>query len=138
MKKVPGLTAQENQSGSEVDIENQMAWSSGSALMKIQAADSSCERDFMRTDLAIGILFQHPGSRVTWDLDGKRVLSKAWSPTELSHDLVVLPPGCTFQERCDFAFDRCVAERPALSAFAPGRAKSCHLTGFDKGGKVSG
>ncbi len=47
-----------------------------------------------------------------------------------------LPPGCTFQERCAHVFDRCRAERPALLPFAEGRAKSCHLKGFDKEGKV--
>ena len=47
-----------------------------------------------------------------------------------------LPAGCTFQERCDFVFERCITERPALVSFAPGRSKSCHLHGFDKDGKV--
>ena len=32
--------------------------------------------------------------------------------------------------------DRCIAERPALTGFAPGRAKSCHLKGFDSSGAV--
>jgi oligopeptide transport system ATP-binding protein len=41
-------------------------------------------------------------------------------------NLQVLPPGCAFRERCDFAFARC-AERPELRAFAPGRQKACHL-----------
>jgi oligopeptide transport system ATP-binding protein len=48
-------------------------------------------------------------------------------PPNLQH----LPAGCTFQERCDFAFDRCIAERPKLTGFAEGRAKACHLKGFD-------
>ena len=47
-----------------------------------------------------------------------------------------LPKGCTFQERCEFVFDRCIAERPKLTEFAPGRAKSCHLKGFDSKGAV--
>ncbi len=42
-------------------------------------------------------------------------------------NLQALPAGCPFQPRCDSAFDRCVGERPSLSAFAPGRAKACHL-----------
>jgi AraC family transcriptional regulator len=45
-------------------------------------------------------LFQNPGSEVTWQLDGKLVLAKSWSPTAVSHDLVVLPPGCEFHARC--------------------------------------
>jgi AraC family transcriptional regulator len=68
--------------------------------MKIQAADSSCCRDFLRADLAIGILFQNPGSEVTWQLDGRRVLAKTWPQSALSHDLVVVPPGCAFHSRC--------------------------------------
>ncbi len=47
-----------------------------------------------------------------------------------------LPAGCTFQERCTFKFDRCVAERPKLVSFDAGRAKACHLKGFDTAGKV--
>lgn len=47
-----------------------------------------------------------------------------------------LPKGCTFQERCDYKFDRCIAERPALLDFAAGRMKSCHLKGFDAKGEV--
>ena len=83
-----------------VDVEQQLSWKTGSALMKIQAADSSCCRDFLRDDLAIGILFQNPGSEVTWQLDGRRVLAKAWPQRALSHDLVVVPPGCEFHARC--------------------------------------
>ena len=47
-----------------------------------------------------------------------------------------LPKGCTFQERCTHVFDRCIAERPVLTGFAPDRAKSCHLKGFDSSGAV--
>jgi AraC family transcriptional regulator len=84
----------------EVDVEQQLGWQSGSALMKTQAARSYCQRDFRRNDLAVGILFQNPGSEVTWHLDGKLVLAKAWSPKAISRDLVVLPPGCEFHARC--------------------------------------
>ncbi|MBI2254801.1 MAG: ATP-binding cassette domain-containing protein [Proteobacteria bacterium] len=39
-----------------------------------------------------------------------------------------LPSGCSFRERCPYAFDRCINERPALREIgAPGRAKACHL-----------
>lgn len=47
-----------------------------------------------------------------------------------------LPKGCTFQERCDYVFERCVKERPQLLEFAPGRQKTCHLKGFDAKGQV--
>jgi oligopeptide transport system ATP-binding protein len=53
-------------------------------------------------------------------------------PPNLQH----LPEGCTFQERCDHKFERCVAERPRLVNFAEARAKSCHLKGFDDKDKV--
>ncbi len=48
-------------------------------------------------------------------------------------NLQSLPSGCTFRERCPYAFDRCVAERPLLretgEAGSDGffRAKACHL-----------
>ena len=39
-----------------------------------------------------------------------------------------LPSGCTFRERCPYAFERCVTERPVLREIGgPGRAKACHL-----------
>ena len=38
-----------------------------------------------------------------------------------------LPQGCTFRDRCVYAFDRCAAERPALRPVQEGRAKACHL-----------
>jgi oligopeptide transport system ATP-binding protein len=49
-------------------------------------------------------------------------------PPNLQH----LPEGCTFQERCDHAFDRCIAERPKLINFSEERAKACHIKGFAK------
>jgi oligopeptide transport system ATP-binding protein len=42
-------------------------------------------------------------------------------------NLQALPPGCAFRDRCDHAFARCTAERPALRPIGPGRAKACHL-----------
>jgi dipeptide transport system ATP-binding protein len=36
------------------------------------------------------------------------------------------PPGCPFQKRCPYAFDRCTAERPALYDIE-GRLSACHL-----------
>jgi oligopeptide transport system ATP-binding protein len=39
-----------------------------------------------------------------------------------------LPSGCSFRERCPYAFDRCASERPVLREIdGPGRAKACHL-----------
>jgi len=76
---------------------------------------------------------QHPytrglvGSIPRLDRPGEeRLTAIRGQPPNLQH----LPQGCTFQERCDFAFDRCIAERPKLLTFAEGRAKTCHLKGF--------
>jgi oligopeptide transport system ATP-binding protein len=41
-------------------------------------------------------------------------------------NLQALPAGCSFRDRCPFAFERCL-ERPALLEFTHGRAKACHL-----------
>jgi oligopeptide transport system ATP-binding protein len=38
-----------------------------------------------------------------------------------------LPSGCAFRDRCRYAFERCVTERPELIEFAAGRSKACHL-----------
>jgi oligopeptide transport system ATP-binding protein len=43
-----------------------------------------------------------------------------------------LPSGCTFRDRCRYAFERCPVERPILTPFAEGpdgaiRSKACHL-----------
>jgi oligopeptide transport system ATP-binding protein len=42
-------------------------------------------------------------------------------------NLQALPPGCAFNDRCPFAFARCLAERPQLRGVAPGHRKACHL-----------
>ncbi len=80
--------------------EEQLSWTGGSALMRTQAAGGSCRRDFLRSDLAIGIAFQNPGSEVNWRLDGREALAKTWTTTTTSHELVLLPPGCEFNVRC--------------------------------------
>lgn len=80
--------------------EAQLCWNTGAALLRTQPDGSSCHRAFLRRDLAIGVLFQKPGSEVTWRLDGKSVLGKVWTMTTTSHELVILPPGCEFDARC--------------------------------------
>jgi oligopeptide transport system ATP-binding protein len=42
-------------------------------------------------------------------------------------NLQALPPGCAFGDRCDHAFGRCAAERPALRPIGAHAAKACHL-----------
>ena len=83
---------------------------------------------------------QHPytrglvGSIPRLDRPGEaRLTAIRGQPPNLQH----LPQGCTFQERCDFVFDRCIAERPALLPIAPERSKSCYLKGFDKDGNLT-
>jgi oligopeptide transport system ATP-binding protein len=39
-----------------------------------------------------------------------------------------LPPGCAFNDRCGYAFERCPIERPELRPIGPERMKACHLT----------
>lgn len=42
-------------------------------------------------------------------------------------DLALLPPGCTFAGRCEYAQERCRVERPTLCTQADGRRVACHL-----------
>jgi oligopeptide/dipeptide ABC transporter ATP-binding protein len=44
-------------------------------------------------------------------------------------DLVELPTGCIYRERCDRAAPRCSVERPRLADHGPGRAVACHFPG---------
>jgi peptide/nickel transport system ATP-binding protein len=41
--------------------------------------------------------------------------------------LVDLPPGCSFNPRCPYAFDRCRSETPDLRDVGGGRRAACHL-----------
>jgi oligopeptide transport system ATP-binding protein len=50
-------------------------------------------------------------------------------PPDLQH----LPPGCAFQERCFWRFERCRTEEPAVRPTGPGRHKACHLEHLDPG-----
>lgn len=79
--------------------------------------------------MAVGLVFQNPGSEVTWQLDGRRVLAKTWSQTVVSRDLVVLPHGCEFHARCQgsgqglwlFLDPQSVADDERVRSFAPSR-----------------
>jgi len=71
---------------------------------------------------------KHPYTRMlfaaTPDLYGEdEVLSIPGAPPRLDRDLV----GCPFRARCDRAFDRCIAEAPALTTVGDGRVAACHL-----------
>ena len=54
-------------------------------------------------------------------------------PPSLEH----LPKGCSFNPRCAFAFDRCLAERPPLMDTGNGREKACFYEGPMAYGKVA-
>ena len=54
-------------------------------------------------------------------------------PPSLEH----LPKGCSFNPRCAFAFDRCLAERPPLTPTGNGREKACFYEGPMSYGKVA-
>jgi oligopeptide/dipeptide ABC transporter ATP-binding protein len=41
--------------------------------------------------------------------------------------LVDLPPGCSFNPRCPYAFERCRRETPLLQDVAPNQQAACHL-----------
>ncbi len=42
-------------------------------------------------------------------------------------DLLELPPGCRFQDRCAEALERCRRDEPRLHTLSGGRASACHL-----------
>jgi len=46
-------------------------------------------------------------------------------PPSLEH----LPKGCSFNPRCAFRFERCLAERPPLAPIGEGREKACFYEG---------
>jgi AraC family transcriptional regulator len=97
-----GSVAPEPHRSSQLDasIEAELCWSTGAVLMRTQAAGSTCQRAFRRNDLAFGILFQKPGSEVTWQLEGKEALAKVWTEKTNSNELVILPPRSEFVARC--------------------------------------
>jgi peptide/nickel transport system ATP-binding protein len=46
--------------------------------------------------------------------------------------LIQLPPGCAFNPRCPYAFDRCTTEVPALIPIDGHHAAACHLSLADR------
>jgi oligopeptide/dipeptide ABC transporter ATP-binding protein len=82
---------------------------------------------------------RHPYSKALLDaapeLDPSRRTRVAAAHGELPSPLD-LPAGCLFNTRCPFVFDRCLVERPALSAREPGHFAACHLTSFGEPGPI--
>jgi oligopeptide transport system ATP-binding protein len=62
------------------------------------------------------------------ETEATRLMTIGGQPPNLQN----LPSGCTFRDRCRYAFERCPVERPLLMPFAEGpngeiRSKACHL-----------
>ncbi|SBS24945.1 Oligopeptide transport ATP-binding protein OppD [Marinomonas spartinae] len=56
------------------------------------------------------------------DGDGEALATIAGNPPNLLN----LPAGCPFQERCLYAEDRCRKEAPVLEEYQPGKLRACH------------
>ena len=71
---------------------------------------------------------KHPYTKLLVDslpgIDAKRELTGI---PGLPPPLVDLPPGCSFNPRCPFAFDRCVREKPELQPVDAKQLAACHL-----------
>jgi peptide/nickel transport system ATP-binding protein len=71
---------------------------------------------------------RHPYTRLLIDsLPGIDVKRNLTGIPGLPPPLVDLPPGCSFNPRCPYAFDRCIRERPLLQEVAPRQLAACHL-----------
>ncbi len=71
---------------------------------------------------------KHPYTKLLVDsLPGIEVKRALTGIPGLPPRLVDLPPGCSFNPRCPFAFERCVRETPELQPVAPGQRAACHL-----------
>jgi peptide/nickel transport system ATP-binding protein len=71
---------------------------------------------------------RHPYTRLLIEsLPGIAVKRRLTGIPGLPPPLVDLPPGCSFNPRCPYAFDRCTRETPHLQEVGPGRRAACHL-----------
>jgi oligopeptide/dipeptide ABC transporter ATP-binding protein len=72
---------------------------------------------------------RHPYTRKLLECDPARIAEPTRSlptiPGDLP-DLVRLPEGCIFRERCPDRFERCIRERPADRRLAGGHVAACH------------
>ncbi|HSH42316.1 MAG TPA: ABC transporter ATP-binding protein [Arenicellales bacterium] len=72
----------------------------------------------------------HPYTQALLECDPGRIRQKTRElPTIPGSvpDLLEMPTGCIFKDRCPHVFDRCRAERPPAYAVADGHTASCHL-----------
>jgi peptide/nickel transport system ATP-binding protein len=71
---------------------------------------------------------KHPYTKLLVEsLPGIEVKQALTGIPGLPPPLVNLPPGCSFNPRCPFAFERCHTETPLLQDVAPGQRAACHL-----------
>jgi peptide/nickel transport system ATP-binding protein len=71
---------------------------------------------------------KHPYTRLLVDsLPGIEVKQALVGIPGLPPPLVDLPPGCSFNPRCPFAFERCRVETPFLQEVGPKQFAACHL-----------
>ena len=74
----------------------------------------------------------HPYTRKLLECDPGRIREETRNlptiPGEIP-DLVDVPEGCIFRERCPDAFARCASDRPDWREVAAGHHSLCHLTG---------
>ncbi|MDB5474008.1 MAG: putative oligopeptide transport atp-binding abc transporter protein [Devosia sp.] len=71
---------------------------------------------------------KHPYTKLLVDsLPGIEVKQALTGIPGLPPPLVDLPPGCSFNPRCPFAFDRCRRETPLLLDAGPDQFAACHL-----------
>ncbi len=71
---------------------------------------------------------RHPYTEKLLECDPARIAERTRNLPVINGslpDLVTLPGGCIFRERCDQSFDRCEQERPLLSG--EGHRVACHL-----------
>jgi peptide/nickel transport system ATP-binding protein len=89
-------------------------------------------------------LFERPLHRYTRGLLGATPSAKRRRGSRLAEiggsvpALSELPAGCAFQNRCNDAFGRCRAERPALIPLLPGRTAACFVAEEELHGAVVG
>jgi oligopeptide transport system ATP-binding protein len=62
------------------------------------------------------------------ETESTRLMTIGGQPPNLQN----LPSGCSFRDRCRYAFERCAVETPLLTPFAEGRSKACHLPSLSR------
>ena len=82
-------------------------------------------------------IFAAPQNPYTWGLLSsmptiERRLEQLVAIVGSPPSMVNLPPGCSFNPRCPYTFDRCTAELPQLRQLPGGHLDRCHLSDQSK------